>query len=93
MIDTCTYIGATDDSTYARLQPTCCAPTVAGRSYCAEHLFLVYKEGTAKPKRKKDLRVAAAVWDLESEFNAAVEELMNEGYNFDEPRWEVEEEA
>jgi hypothetical protein len=56
-------------------------------------LFLVYKEGTAKPKRKKDLRVAAAVWDLESEFNAAVEELMNEGYNFDEPRWEVEEEA
>jgi hypothetical protein len=29
------------------------------------------------------------VWDLESEFNAAVEELVMEGYNFDEPRWEA----
>ena len=93
MIDTCTYIGSTDDSVYARLQPTCCQPTVAGRSYCAEHLFLVYKEGSAKPRRKKDERTAAAVWDLESEFNAAVQELAEEGYNFDEPIWEVEEEA
>jgi hypothetical protein len=29
------------------------------------------------------------VWDLESEFNAAVEELIMEGYSFDEPRWEA----
>jgi hypothetical protein len=36
------------------------------------------------------MRVAAAVWDLESEFNAAVEELVMEGYDFDDPRWEVE---
>jgi hypothetical protein len=35
--------------------------------------------------------VAAAVWDLESEFNAAVEELVLEGYDFDEERWEVRE--
>jgi hypothetical protein len=33
------------------------------------------------------------VWDLESEFNQAVEELVAEGYDFDLPRWEVEEEA
>lgn len=90
MIDTCTYIGSTD---YKQLQPTCCQPTVAGRSYCVEHLFVVYKEGSAKPKRKKDERTAAAVWDLESEFNAAVEELILEGYNFDEERWEAEEVA
>ena len=62
-----------------------------GKSYCEEHVFLVYKQGTARAKRKKDLRVADAVWDLEAEFNAVVEELIAEGYNFEEPIWEVEE--
>jgi hypothetical protein len=81
MTDTCTYIGDGSGCTQA---------VVEGRSYCADHLWLVYKEGTAQV-RKKDKRTAAAVWDLESEFNAAVEELAAEGYNFDEPRWEVEE--
>lgn len=91
MTDTCTYIGPTvDDSPYARLAPTCCASVVAGRSYCLEHLYIVYKQGTARAKRKKDLRVAASVWDLESEFNAAVEELIMEGYDFNEPLWEPE---
>jgi hypothetical protein len=52
-------------------------------------LAIVYKAGTARAKRHKDLRVAAAVWDLESEFNAAVEELVLEGYDFDEERWAV----
>jgi hypothetical protein len=50
----------------------------------------VYQKGTARAKRHKDIRVAAAVWDLESEFNAAVEELVLEGYDFDEERWEAE---
>jgi hypothetical protein len=90
MIDTCTYIGPTEDSSSARLQPTCCQPTVLGKSYCADHVFLVYKQGTARAKRKKDLRIAAAVWDLEAEFNAAVEELVAEGYNFEEPLWDLE---
>jgi hypothetical protein len=35
--------------------------------------------------------VANSTWDLESEFNAAVEELIAEGYDFDEPRWEIRE--
>jgi hypothetical protein len=84
MTDTCTYIG--DGS-------GCTGAVVLGRSYCAEHLWLVYKQGTAQV-RKKDKRTAAAVWDLESEFNQAVQELVEEGYDFDEPRWEaVESEA
>ena len=69
----------------------CGCPTVLGKSYCAEHVFLVYKQGTARAKRHKDLRVAAAVWDLEAEFNAAVEELIAEGYDFAEPVWAQEE--
>jgi hypothetical protein len=80
MTNICTYIGDGAGCTHT---------AVEGRSYCADHLWLVYKQGTAQV-RKKDKRTAAAVWDLESEFNAAVEELAAEGYNFDEPRWEVE---
>lgn len=80
---TCTYIGAQGHT------PTCTAGALAGRSYCDQHLALVYQVGTARARRNKDLRVARAVWDLESEFNAAVEELIMEGYSFDEPRWEV----
>jgi len=82
----CTYLGDA-------LTPCGCTPTVLGKSYCAEHVFLVYKQGTARARRKKDIKTAAAVWDLESEFNAAVQELAEEGYNFDEPLWEVEAEA
>jgi hypothetical protein len=79
----CQYIGEHGHT------PTCTHTALQGRSYCAEHLALVYKEGTARARRKKDIRVAAAVWDLESEFNAAVEELVLEGYDFEEERWEV----
>ena len=82
----CQYIG-TEGYT-----PTCTHTALPGRSYCAEHLALVYKQGTARAKRKKDIKTAAAVWDLESEFNAAVEELIMEGYDPSEPRWTVPEE-
>ena len=80
MTDICTYIG--DGS-------GCSHTAVEGRSYCADHLWLVYKQGTAQI-RKKDIKTAARVWDLESEFNAAVEELVLEGYDFDLPQWEAE---
>jgi len=81
----CQYIGGEGH------KPTCTATALAGHSYCAEHLAVVYQKGTARARRRKDLRTAAAVWDLESEFNAAVEELVMEGYDFDEPRWEATE--
>ena len=81
-LDSCTYLGNNITA--------CGCATVLGKSYCAEHIFLVYKQGTARAKRKKDLRTAAAVWDLEAEFNAVVEELIAEGYNFDEPIWDRE---
>ena len=79
----CQYIGLQGT------RPTCTHAALPGHSYCAEHLAIVYKAGTARAKRHKDIRVAAAVWDLESEFNAAVEELVLEGYDFDEERWAV----
>jgi len=83
-LDSCTYMG--------NALVACGCATVLGKSYCQEHVFLVYKQGTARARRVKDQRVAAAVWDLEAEFNAAVEELVAEGYNFDEPTWDCAEE-
>lgn len=83
-IEECRWIGKS-----ATLQPTCCLNTVPGRSYCEEHLWQVYQKGSARARRKKDERVAASVWDLESEFNAAVEELIEEGYDFNEPIWVI----
>ena len=80
---TCTYKGTGEH--------VCGKPSIAGRSYCEEHMWVVYQKGSARARRKKDERVAAAVWDLESEFNAAVEELVEEGYDFDQPIWEAEE--
>lgn len=82
----CQYIGGEG------YKPTCTHKALAGHSYCAEHYALVYQAGTARARRKKDMRTAAAVWDLESEFNAAVEELVLEGYDFGEERWTVSEE-
>lgn len=70
MTDECTYLG---DS------PTACGcATVPGRSYCEQHLWLVYKAGSAVT-RKKDVRTANAVWDLQAELDSIVEELIEEG--------------
>ena len=74
---TCTYIGNSD---YAVLHPTCCAAVVPGRSYCLEHLFVVYKEGTAV-NRKKDKRTAESVWNIQDAFNEAITELEAEGFD------------
>jgi hypothetical protein len=60
-------------------------------SYCKEHYGMIYQEGTARARRKKDERIAAAVWDLQAEFIRAAEELISEGYDFAEPLWEVKE--
>jgi hypothetical protein len=74
--DACQYIGT--ELGYTRLQPTCCSPTLAGKSYCELHYFLVYQKGTAVAKRKKDLRRANLIWDLQDEMNRALEELEGE---------------
>ena len=78
---TCQYIGQDSTAQSTRLEPTCSTPSLAGRSYCEQHLWEVYQKGSATARRKTDLRVAASVWDIESEFNSAVEELVSEGFD------------
>ena len=47
--------------------------------YCTTHYPMMHQKGSALRKRKKDIRVADQVLDLQSLFNEAVEELTNEG--------------
>ena len=82
---TCTYIGGHGHT------PTCTHAALPGRSYCAEHLAVVYQKGTARARRKKDERVAATVWSVQDSFNEAVAELEAEGYDFGEEQWDVKE--
>ena len=59
------------------------------RSYCLHHYPQVYQAGSAV-RRKKDARRAQQVWDLENAMNEAVQELIDEGYDFNEDRWAPE---
>jgi hypothetical protein len=63
-----------------KLTPACNCDAVPNKSYCENHVWLVYKEGSHLRTRKKDIRVANAVWDLENEFAEAVAELELEGF-------------
>lgn len=60
---------------------SCNKEVVPGRNYCEDHLWLVYQKGTRLGQRKKDARRAATVIDIVSEINAAVQELIEEGYD------------
>ena len=53
----------------------CGQPGVPGRSYCEDHVWLIYQKGTALGKRKKDVRNAEAFHTVASVLNAAAEEL------------------
>lgn len=78
---TCTWIGEHNEG--------CSEPALPGKSYCLHHYAQVYQVGTAV-RRKKDQRRAAAVWDIENALNEAVQELIDEGYDFGEERWQAE---
>jgi ABC-type tungstate transport system permease subunit len=67
----CTWIGEGEG---------CSKEALPGRHYCEEHLFRVYQKGTANGKRKKDIKRANAIWDIENAMNEAVEELISEGF-------------
>jgi len=72
LITACTYMGNSATA--------CGHPTLAGKSYCAEHYAMVYKVGSGT-RRKKDERIAAAVWSVQDSFNEAVAELEAEGFD------------
>ena len=52
------------------------------RSYCEDHIWIVYQKGTALRKRHKDIRVAENIHQWDSLINEAVQELEAEGVVF-----------
>jgi len=62
------------------LQACGCA-TVLGKSYCQEHIYLVYKQGTARAKRHKEIRTVDKVRIVEQLMHEAIAELEAEGFD------------
>jgi len=74
VIKLCQWIGDDED------HPSCGRDVFAeGKSYCEEHHWRVYTKGTALRKRHKDLRIDNAIWDTESQLNAAAEMTDDDG--------------
>ena len=71
----CQYIGGDG------LKPTCTHAALEGYSYCAEHLAVVYKQGTARARRHKEIRTVDKVRIVESLMNEAIQELEAEGFD------------
>lgn len=44
-------------------------------SYCEDHYGLVYKVGSGRAVRHKDIRTANRIWDLQNELNIAIAEM------------------
>ena len=57
----------------------CNHPTLPGRNYCEDHLWLVYQKGTKLGRRKKDQRIANDVFMWQSLMDEAITELEEEG--------------
>ena len=51
----CQYLGPEyDPRTHKGATPYCGKPTLAGKSYCAEHYYVVYKRGTSVNGKRKE---------------------------------------
>jgi hypothetical protein len=70
-LDSCLYLG--------NLTQPCCKPAVPGRSYCSDHIWIVYQSGTALRPRHRDRQRAAGVLEISSLLNEAVQELEDSG--------------
>jgi hypothetical protein len=68
-VNKCTWIGKGEG----------CGKSRQMRSYCADHVWRVYQQGTHLNRRKKDIKTANQVHIWESLFNEVVEELEAEG--------------
>lgn len=58
----------------------CSNDIVKDRSYCEDHIWIVYQKGTALGKRRKDLRTVDQIRILDDLMNQAIQELELEGY-------------
>jgi len=72
----CQYLGTEYDSRRHRgPAPHCGAETIAGKSYCHEHYYVVYKKGTAVNGKKREKAVDKEIADLKRQ--QEIEEIVN----------------
>jgi hypothetical protein len=71
----CQYIGANG------FTMSCNKPAVPGKSYCEDHVHIVYQKGSATRKRHKDIAQAEKVRLVESLMNEAIAQLEEEGFD------------
>ena len=70
----CTWIGGNQNN----FKPSCTEPAMEGKSYCCNHVWRVYQEGSAVKPRKKGERKASSIQDLIDDFMIAADELAAE---------------
>ena len=77
----CTYLGPEFDArTHDYMNkptPYCGCKTVAGKSYCAEHYFVVYKKGTSINGRRKEKEIEEEIRSIELQRLIAEQEEEN----------------
>jgi hypothetical protein len=71
---TCTWIGDSPETHTS----SCTLPSIEGKSYCCNHVWRVYQEGSAVKPRKRRERTQSSLQDLIDDFIAAADELAAE---------------
>lgn len=59
----CQYIGPEQDPRRG-LVHYCGKPTVGGKSYCADHYYLIYKKGTSVNGRRREKEVEREIEEI-----------------------------
>jgi hypothetical protein len=72
LISECQYIGPEQRNTPFVM---CGAKTIAGKSYCGEHYWVVYKKGSASAGRRNEKAIEKEIADLKHQ--QEVEEAEN----------------
>jgi hypothetical protein len=61
-------------------EPSCSLQALEGKSYCEQHQWRVYQQGTAVKRRKDRVRYSN-VRQIEELMEEAINELIEEGYD------------
>ena len=76
----CQYLGPEFDARtwdyFNKSTPYCGCKTVAGKNYCAEHYYVVYKKGTSVNGRRKEKEVEKEIAELKRQ--QEIEEIESE---------------
>lgn len=73
MISTCQYIGPEQDPMVHFPIKMCGCKTLHGKSYCAEHYWVVYDKGTSVNGKRKSKAIEQEIEELKQQQEAEME--------------------